>query len=265
MKTISVINQKGGVGKTTTTVNLGVALARRGYRVLLVDFDPQANLTTHLGYDEESVTTSITNALNDLMDNKDCEDCIRNALLHHEEKVDVIPSDINLAAIEYRMQSSIASEYKLKTLLKVFENEYDYCLIDCQPSLTVLPLNAMTAADYLLIPVATQGLAVKGLTDLITTATGIQTYINSNLKYLGVVFTFAEARTVLTREVIGAVSEGYKDSIIPVFDTIIPKATCAAETAMTGHSLFYKCYKEKVAQKYSELADEVIKSIEGDN
>lgn len=257
MNTIAIINQKGGVGKTTTTVNLGAALAKRGYKVLLVDFDPQANATTHLGYVEKETHYNINGALEDLMDNKDYTDTIRKSVLHHEENIDVIPCSIELAALEYRMQSSIASEYKLKSLLKVFENDYDYCLIDCQPSLNVLPVNAMTAANHLLIPVQTQGLAVKGLMDLLTTAAGVKTYLNGDLNILGILFTFAEAHTLQTKNVIDAVTANYQDEM-HIFESIIPKAVVGGTTAMTGHSLFYKNGSCLLAQKYMELAGEVI-------
>lgn len=265
MKTIAIINQKGGVGKTTTTVNLGAALVKKGYRVLLVDFDPQANLTTHLGYEEQESHFNINGAIDDLMDNKDYQGTIRNSVLHHNEGVDVIPCNIELAGLEFKMQSSIASEYKLKSLLKVFENDYDYCLIDCQPSLNILPVNAMTAADYLLIPVATQGLAVKGLTDLISTASGIKTYLNSELCVLGILFTFAEVHTKQTKAVIELVTEAYKDNKdMPIFKSVIPKAVIGGETAMTGQSIFYKNGSSILASRYMDLADEVIDSTRED-
>lgn len=262
MKTLAIVNQKGGVGKTTTTVNLGVALAKQGYKVLLVDFDPQANSTTHLGYTEQETHFNINGAIEDLLDNKNYEDTMRRAILHHEEGVDIITCSIELAALEFRIQSSIASEYKLKTLLKIFDNVYDYCLIDCQPSLNILPINAITAADLLLIPVATQGLAVKGLTDLLTTAAGVKTYLNDGLQCLGILFTFAETNTVQTRAVMEMVSDAYKGEI-PIFNTVIPKAVIGGTTAMTGHSLFYKNGSCPLAQRYMELADEVINATKG--
>lgn len=265
MKTIAIINQKGGVGKTTTTVNLGAALVKRGFRVLLIDLDPQANLTTHLGYEEQDSHFNINGAIDDLMDNKDYQGTIRSSVLHHNEGVDVIPCNIELAGLEFKMQSSIAGGNILKSLLKVFENDYDYCLIDCQPSLNILPVNAMTASDYLLIPVATQGLAVKGLTDLMTTAKGIKTYLNSELSVLGILFTFAEAHTNQTKAVIELVTEAYKDNKdMPIFKTIIPKAVVGGETAMTGQSIFYKNGSCILAQRYMDLADEVIVATKGE-
>ena len=279
MKKIAIVNQKGGVGKTTTTVNLGAALVNRGYKVLLVDFDPQANTTTHLGYAELSCKKnddtdddytyyedhlSINGALDDLLKHKDYEGTLRNSVLHHEEGIDLIPCNIELAALEYPIQSSVASERKLEKLLSIFENEYDYCLIDCQPSLNVLPLNAMTAADLLLIPVATQGLAVKGLTDLLITATGVKAELNSELDVLGILFTFAESHTNQTKDAIEGVSAAYKDDL-PIFKSVIPKAVIGGETEMTGHSLFYKHGSCPLAQRYQELADEVIDATKGDN
>lgn len=259
MKKIAIINQKGGVGKTTTTVNLGVALARKGARVLLVDFDPQANLTTHLGFSDQEEHYNISGALEDLMNSNNYTDTIRKAIQHHEEGVDVISGSIDLAALEFKMQASVASEYKLKKLLRVLEDDYDYCLIDCQPSLNILPINAMTAADSLLIPVATQGLAVKGLTDLIATASGIQSETNGTLSIIGILFTFAETNTVQTREVMDMVSQAYSnDSDMPIFTTVIPKAVIGGMTAMTGHSIFFKNSSTPLAQRYMELAGEII-------
>ena len=277
MKTIAIVNQKGGVGKTTTTVNLGAALVKRGYKVLLVDFDPQANATTHLGYAELSCKKedvdndyiyyedhlSINGALDDLLKHRDYVETLHKSVLHHEEGIDLIPCNIELAALEYPIQSSVASERKLEKLLNEFENNYDYCLIDCQPSLNVLPLNAMTAANLLLIPVATQGLAVKGLTDLLITATGVKAELNSELEVLGILFTFAEAHTNQTKDAITGVSAAYKDDL-PIFNSVIPKAVIGGETAMTGHSLFYKHGSCPLAQRYMELADEVIDSTKGD-
>ena len=261
MITISIINQKGGVGKTTTAVNLGTALVRRGFKVLLIDFDPQANLTTHLGYEEQESHYNINGAIDDLMDGKDYQETMRKSVLHHNEGIDLIPCNIELAGLEFKIQSSIASEYKLKQLLKVFENDYDYCLIDCQPSLNILPVNAMTAADFLIIPVATQGLAVKGLTDLLSTASGIKTYLNSDLAVLGVLFTFAEAHTNQTKAVIELVTKAYEDNPdMPIFKSVIPKAVIGGETAMTGQSIFYKNGSSILAQRYMDLADEVIGS-----
>lgn len=277
MKKIAIVNQKGGVGKTTTTVNLGAALVKRGYKVLLVDFDPQANTTTHLGYAELSCKNddvdndyiyyedhlSINGALDNLLKHRDYVETLRQAVLHHDEGIDLIPCNIELATLEYPIQSSVASERKLEKLLNEFEKDYDYCLIDCQPSLNILPLNAMTAANLLLIPVATQGLAIKGLTDLLITATGVKAELNNELEVLGILFTFAEAHTHQTKDAIEGVSAAYKDDL-PIFNSVIPKAVIGGETAMTGHSLFYKHSSCPLAQRYMELADEVIAATKGD-
>lgn len=271
MKKIAVINQKGGVGKTTTTVNLGVALAKRGYRVLLVDFDPQANTTTHLGFDEkvyektvigenEAIYHNVCGAIEALIDGEDYEDIIHKSILHHEEGVDLIPSCIELATLETKLQAARARETKLNRLLKVVENDYDICLIDCQPSLNILPINAMTAADLLLVPVATQGFATQGLKDLIVTSIGVKVELNSKLDFLGILFTFAEANTIQTKNAIQQVTEMYKDEL-PIFKTIIPKAVVGGMAASTGHSLFYKNGSSTLAQRYIDLADEVIDMI----
>lgn len=261
MKTIAMINQKGGVGKTTSTVNLGAALAKRGLRTLLVDFDPQGNLTTHLGYSTVSERETVSDALDALLSGRDYEKCIKNMILHHAEGMDLIPANLDLSGMEVRLQSTMACEKKLTTLLRCVQNNYDICLIDCQPSLSVLPLNALTAADYAIIPVQTNVLAVQGMVDLLKTVRAVKEELNDNLDVAGILFTLAEEQTVQTQSVISMVTMSYKDDY-PIFDTVIPKVVKAGEAAASGHSLLKYAPGATVTQRYINLADELIDKLD---
>lgn len=260
MKTIAMINQKGGVGKTTSTVNLGAAFAKRGLRTLLVDFDPQGNLTTHLGYSTFSERDTISDALDALLSGRDYERCLRNMILHHDEGIDLIPANLDLSGMEVRLQSTMACEKKLTTLLRCVQDEYDVCLIDCQPSLSVLPLNALTASDYAIIPVQTNVLAVQGMVDLLKTVHDVRAELNDKLNVAGILFTLAEEKTVQTQSVIATVTASYKDDY-PIFDTVIPKMVKAGEAATSGHSVLKYAPGATVTQRYINLADEVIDKL----
>ena len=260
MKTIAIINQKGGVGKTTSTVNIGAALAKRGFRTLLVDFDPQGNLTTHLGYSTYSERETISDALDALMNGKDYEKCLKNMILHHEEGLDLIPSNLDLSGMEVRLQSTMACEKKLNTLLRCVQDEYDICLIDCQPSLSVLPLNALTAADYAIIPVQTNVLAVQGMVDLLKTIRAVKEELNDKLCVAGILFTLAEEATLQTKTVMASVRAAYEDEY-PIFKTVIPKMVKAGEAATSGNSLLKYAPGANVTQRYINLADEITECL----
>lgn len=260
MKTIAMINQKGGVGKTTSTVNLGAAFAKRGFRTLLVDFDPQGNLTTHLGYSTFSERDTISDALDALLSGRDYERCLRNMILHHDEGIDLIPANLNLSGMEVRLQSTMACEKKLTTLLRCVQDDYDICLIDCQPSLSVLPVNALTASDYAIIPVQTNVLAVQGMVDLLKTVHAVKEELNEKLDVVGILFTLAEDKTTQSQTVVSMVTTAYKDDY-PIFNTVIPKAVKAGEAATSGHSLLKYAPGASVTQRYINLADEVIDKL----
>lgn len=255
-KVIAVTNQKGGVGKTTTTENVAIGLARNGYNVLIVDFDPQGDLTSCLGWkNNDSLEHSVSSMLDDYINDNDIN--YESLILHHEEHVDLIPANIELADFEMRLVSVINREQTLSNCIEPLRNQYDYIFIDCPPSLGMLTVNALSAADEVLIPVQTQYLPAKGMTKLLQTVGKVQRKINSNLKITGIVMTLADLNTNLTKSTIETIRESFGKNI-RVFDTIIPKATKASEASISGKSIYVYAKDSKVALAYENLTKELI-------
>lgn len=255
-KVIAISNQKGGVGKTTTTVNLGIGLARQGKKVLVIDADPQGSLTASLGYvepDEIGITlaTMMTAVINgeeiDLID----------GILHHKENVDLLPSNIELSALEVMMGNVMSRELIMKDYIEAVRNKYDYILIDCMPSLGMMTINALVAADSVLIPVQAAYLPVKGLQQLIRTIVMVKKRLNRKLVFEGILLTMVDFRTNYARDVAGKVRESYGDKI-EIFDTVIPMSVKAAETSAEGVSIFSHCLNGKVAKAYEAITEEVM-------
>ncbi len=254
-KVISVANQKGGVGKTTTTLNLGTALALEGFRVMLIDLDPQANLSSYLGFEgDEKPTISnlmLSIACNQKIENEDFESCVR---VSEENKISYIPSDINLANAETYLMNALSRETVLKRVLKQeYLEKYDYVIIDCLPSLGTLLINALTASDNVIVPVQTQKFAFDGLKSLLQICNQIKDTLNRDLKILGIVPTIVEEQTNMSKRTLEMLEETYPDIVCK---TMIHKSVTAANSTEKNRSLCLN--KNRLGDEYKALAVELF-------
>ena len=245
-KTISVCNQKGGVGKTTTTVNLGVGLAMQGKKVLLIDADPQGDLTTCLGWqDTDSLGITLATKLTDVINETMTDPMV--GILHHEEGVDLVPANLELSAMEFNLVNAMSRETTLKNYLSQVKNRYDY----------VVTLNALSAADSVIIPVQAQYLPAKGMTQLVQTISKVKKYINPDIKIDGMLLTLVDSRTNLAKSTVEALRANFGNQI-RMYRTQIPIAVKAAETSSKGKSIYAYEPNSTVSKAYAEFTKEVL-------
>ncbi len=257
---MSVVNQKGGTGKTTTCENLGIGLAEEGKKVLLIDSDPQGSLTISLGYprpDELDVT------LSDLMKKVMNEESIApgEGILHHLEGVDLIPANIELSGLEVYLVNAMSRETILKQYIDQVKNQYDYVLLDCMPSLGMLTINALAASDQILVPVQAQYLPAKGLEQLLQTVNKVRKQINPKLRVEGILLTMVDSRTNYAKEISSLIRDNYGGKL-NVYQTDIPHSVRAAEISAEGKSIYAHDPKGKVAEAYRVLTREVLEHAE---
>ncbi|MBF0704985.1 MULTISPECIES: ParA family protein [Bacillaceae] len=246
---VAVANQKGGVGKTTTSVNVSACLAYLGKRVLLVDIDPQGNATSGVGIEKGDIEKCVYNIL---VDDLDAGDIIQETIV---ENLHVIPSTIQLAGAEIELVPTISREVRLKRALNKVEKNYDYIIIDCPPSLGLLTINALTAADAVLIPVQCEYYALEGLSQLLNTVRLVQKHLNTELKIEGVLLTMLDARTNLGIQVIEEVKKYFQEK---VYRVIIPRNVRLSEAPSHGKPIIVYDPKSRGAECYLELAKEVL-------
>ena len=248
-KVISLANQKGGVGKTTTTVNLGTILAKKGKKVLLIDADPQGNATSGLGVDKECELSTYDILANDA----EMEEVVQDTIIRN---LKLCPANMNLAGAEVELVSMMSREQRLKEKLEKVKDNYDYILIDCPPSLGLITLNAFTASDSVLIPVQCEYFALEGLGQLLNTINLVKKHLNKEIKIEGALLTMYDIRTNLSNQVVKEVKKYFENK---VYKTVIPRNVRLSEAPSYGMPITEYDPKSKGAKSYMKFAKEFLK------
>ncbi len=254
-KIIAIANQKGGVGKTTTTINLCAAIAEKGKKVLMIDLDPQGNASSGLGVEKDGLELTVYHLMIGM---KSFEECVKKSVL---ENLDILPANVHLAGVEIETLDMEDRNYILSKRIEKVKDNYDYIIIDCPPSLNSLTINSMTTADSVLVPIQCEYYALEGLSQLIYTINLVRDRLNPKLEINGVVFTMYDGRTNLSLQVIENVRENLNQRI---YNTIIPRSVRLAEAPSYGLPINIYDSKSTGAKAYRALADEVIKREESE-
>lgn len=254
-KVLICANQKGGVAKTTSVVNIGIGLARLGKKVLVIDNDPQGSLTQALGYPEPNkMKVTLATIMGWVLNEEDFD--LTAGILHHAEGVDLMPGNKELTGVETSLIGIMSSETVLQEYIEMIRNQYDYILVDCSPNLGQLTLNALVAADEVIIPVQAAYLPLKGLEQLLITISRVKRKMNPNLRIMGVLITMVDYRTVNANEITEVLYQHYGDKL-HIFEQAIPMSVKAAEASAEGKSIYKHDGKGKVAKAYTTITQEV--------